>query len=111
MPLDAVVDYLEGQGLDVVAVHEALDRLAQLDSRQAQAMTLRYFGGLTVPEVAEALEEARVDHVEERRRRLLALDSQQHLAEPVDRAGRDPLRGGQRRQPGHLPGDRHATGR
>jgi RNA polymerase sigma-70 factor, ECF subfamily len=55
VPLDAVVDYFEGQGLDVVAVHEALDRLAELDGRQAQVMTLRYFGGMTVPEVAEAL--------------------------------------------------------
>lgn len=53
--LDAVVDYFEGQGLDVVAVHEALDRLAVLDERQAQVMTLRYFGGMTVPEVAAAL--------------------------------------------------------
>jgi RNA polymerase sigma factor (TIGR02999 family) len=55
VPLDAVVDYFEEQGLDVVAVHEALDRLAELDGRQAQVMTLRYFGGMTVPEVATAL--------------------------------------------------------
>jgi RNA polymerase sigma factor (TIGR02999 family) len=55
VPLDAVVDYFEQQGLDVVAVHEALDRLAELDARQAQIMTLRYFGGMTVPEVAAAL--------------------------------------------------------
>jgi RNA polymerase sigma factor (TIGR02999 family) len=55
VPLDAVVDYFEGQGLDVVAVHEALDRLAELDGRQAQVMTLRYFGGMTVAEVAAAL--------------------------------------------------------
>src|SRR4051794_38838060 len=55
VPLDAVVDYFEGQGMDVVAVHEALDRLAELDARQAQVMTLRYFGGMTVPEVAAAL--------------------------------------------------------
>jgi RNA polymerase sigma-70 factor (ECF subfamily) len=53
--LDAVVDYLEEQGLDVVAVHEALDRLAALDGRQAQVMTLRYLGGMTVAEVAAAL--------------------------------------------------------
>src|ERR1700733_11691645 len=53
--LDEVVDYFEGQGLDVVAVHEALDRLAALDGRQAQGMTLRYFGGVTVAEVAAAL--------------------------------------------------------
>ena len=41
--------------MDVVAVHEALDRLAELDGRQAQVMTLRYFGGMTVAEVAAAL--------------------------------------------------------
>ena len=35
--------------------HEALDRLAELDGRQAQVMTLRYFGGMTVAEVAGAL--------------------------------------------------------
>jgi RNA polymerase sigma factor (TIGR02999 family) len=53
--LDSVVDYFEGQGLDIVAVHEALERLAALNERQAQVMTLRYFGGMTVPEVAAAL--------------------------------------------------------
>jgi RNA polymerase sigma factor (TIGR02999 family) len=55
VPLDLVVDYFHEQGLDVVAVHEALNRLAELNERQGQVMTLRYFGGLTVPEVAEAL--------------------------------------------------------
>ncbi len=55
VPLDSAVDYFEAQGLDVVAVHEALDRLAELDGRQAQIMTLRYFGGFTVAEVAAAL--------------------------------------------------------
>src|SRR5689334_3447043 len=56
VPLDAVVDYFQEQGLDLVAVHEALDRLAELNERQAQVMTLRYFGGMTVAEVAAALE-------------------------------------------------------
>ncbi len=55
VPLDAVVDYFEDQGLDLVAVHEALDRLAERNGRQSQVVTLRYFGGLTVPEIAEAL--------------------------------------------------------
>jgi len=55
LPLDAVMDYFEEQRLDVVAIHEALDRLAALDGRQAQVMTLRYFGGMTVLEVAAAL--------------------------------------------------------
>lgn len=55
LPLDGVMEYFEAQSLDVVAVHEALDRLAELNERQSQVMTLRYFGGLTVPEVAAAL--------------------------------------------------------
>jgi RNA polymerase sigma-70 factor, ECF subfamily len=55
VPLDLVVDYFEEQDLDIVRVHEALDRLAERDERQAQVMTLRYFGGMTVAEVAAAL--------------------------------------------------------
>jgi RNA polymerase sigma-70 factor (ECF subfamily) len=55
VPLDVVVDELEEQKLDVIAVHEALDRLAEWNGRLAQVMTLRYFGQLTVPEVAAAL--------------------------------------------------------
>ena len=34
---------------------KALDRLTELNERQAQVMTLRYFGGMTVEETAEAL--------------------------------------------------------
>ena len=45
MPLDSLVDYFDSQALDVVAVHEAIDRLSVLNVRQGQAMTLRYFGG------------------------------------------------------------------
>jgi DNA-directed RNA polymerase specialized sigma24 family protein len=53
--LDAVVHDFEGQRLDAVAVHEALDRLAEPDGRQARVMTLRYFGEMTVAEVAAPL--------------------------------------------------------
>ncbi len=55
VPLDSLVDYFEAQDLDVAAVHEALIRLTALNERQGQAMTLRYFGGLTVAEIAAAL--------------------------------------------------------
>jgi RNA polymerase sigma factor (TIGR02999 family) len=53
--LDAVMEYFEEQRLDVVAVHEALERLTELNERQGLVMTLRYFGGMTVPEVAESI--------------------------------------------------------
>lgn len=40
---------------DVLAIEEALEKLAQLDPRQAQIVELRFYGGLTVEEVAEVL--------------------------------------------------------
>ena len=40
---------------EVLAVHEALDRLAALDAEQARLVELRYFAGLTIAETAAAL--------------------------------------------------------
>jgi RNA polymerase sigma factor (TIGR02999 family) len=39
-------------GHDVVAVHDALEALAQQDARKAQVVELRFFGGLTTDEIA-----------------------------------------------------------
>ena len=55
VPLDRVVESFEAKDLDVIALHEALDRLAEWNQRQSQVITLRYFGGLTMAEVAESL--------------------------------------------------------
>jgi RNA polymerase sigma factor (TIGR02999 family) len=41
--------------LDVMALYEALDKLAGLDPFQAQVVRLRFFGGLTVEQVAHAM--------------------------------------------------------
>ena len=41
---------------EIVAVHDALDALAAEDAVAAQVVKLRYFVGLTIPEIAEALE-------------------------------------------------------
>jgi len=41
---------------DLLALNEGLDRLAALDARQAKVVELRFFGGLTVPEVALLLD-------------------------------------------------------
>jgi RNA polymerase sigma factor (TIGR02999 family) len=43
------------QGLDLVALDEALDALSALDPQQAQGIELRFFGGLTTREIADAL--------------------------------------------------------
>ncbi len=40
---------------DALALDEALTRLAAIDPRQAAIVEMRFFGGLTVPEVATAL--------------------------------------------------------
>lgn len=40
---------------DLLLLDQALDELAAMDSRQAQIVELRYFGGLSEDEVAEAL--------------------------------------------------------
>jgi RNA polymerase sigma factor (TIGR02999 family) len=41
--------------VDVLALHDALTALAALDARQAAIVEMKYFGGLTVEEIAEAL--------------------------------------------------------
>jgi RNA polymerase sigma factor (TIGR02999 family) len=42
--------------VDLLALDQALTRLAALDAQQARIVELRYFGGLSVEETAEALE-------------------------------------------------------
>lgn len=41
---------------DILVIDDLLTRLAELDSRQASIVELRFFGGLKVEEVAEALD-------------------------------------------------------
>lgn len=53
--LDERVAAGTGPEVDVLAVDAALTRLADLDAVQARLVELRYFGGLTIDECAEAL--------------------------------------------------------
>lgn len=46
----------EEESANVLGVDEAIDRLTSRDPRMAKVVELRFFGGLTVPEVAEVLE-------------------------------------------------------
>lgn len=52
---DAVLDF-ERRAADLDALDGALTALADLDQRKAKIVELRFFGGLTVGEVAEALD-------------------------------------------------------
>ena len=46
----------EERGSDLVALDDALQALAAVDARKSQVIELRYFGGLSVEETAEALQ-------------------------------------------------------
>ena len=45
----------EQHDIDVLALHEALERLAAFDPQQERIVELRYFGGLTIEETAEVI--------------------------------------------------------
>lgn len=45
--------------VDVLALHERLQELATLDERQARIVELRFFGGMTGQEIADALDLSR----------------------------------------------------
>jgi RNA polymerase sigma factor (TIGR02999 family) len=52
-----VVDLAQDENLeDVVALHEAIDRLEREDARAALVTRLRFYAGLTVEETAKAME-------------------------------------------------------
>jgi RNA polymerase sigma factor (TIGR02999 family) len=52
----ALGDKLAAPETDVLRVHEALEVLAQADARLAQVVEMRYFGGLSETEIAQALD-------------------------------------------------------
>ncbi len=52
--LDEALVVSEDRASDLVMIDEALTRLEKLDARQAKVVELRFFGGLSVEETAEA---------------------------------------------------------
>jgi RNA polymerase sigma factor (TIGR02999 family) len=56
IPLEAAAIAGDEDSADVLGVDEALERLAERDERMARVVELRFFGGLTVPEVAMVLD-------------------------------------------------------
>ena len=55
VPLDEAALVTETRSEELLALDEALERLAVQDSRKSQIVELRYFGGLTAEETAEFL--------------------------------------------------------
>jgi RNA polymerase sigma factor (TIGR02999 family) len=56
LTLDEAIDFSQRCDLTVAAVDEALSELEKLDARQGRIVELRFFGGLTVEEIAQLLE-------------------------------------------------------
>ena len=52
---DALPDVASVRDLELIDIDTALETLAQMDSRKARVIELRFFGGLTVEEAAAAL--------------------------------------------------------
>jgi len=56
LPLEDAMVVHPGQDLDLVALDEALTRLAAIDPQQSQIVELRFFSGLSVEETAKVLD-------------------------------------------------------
>ena len=56
VPLDEAAVCAPERGPALVALDDALERLAVIDARKATVVELRYFGGLTVEEAADFLD-------------------------------------------------------
>ena len=55
VPLDRANPVAPEVAEDILAMHEALDRLAKLDERQSRVVEYRFFAGMTVSDTAELL--------------------------------------------------------
>jgi RNA polymerase sigma-70 factor (ECF subfamily) len=55
LPLDEDFIFSPAKSASVVALDDALQELARIDPRRVQVVEMRYFGGLSVKETAEAL--------------------------------------------------------
>jgi RNA polymerase sigma factor (TIGR02999 family) len=56
VPLDEVLLGSRARGVDVEALDDALTELAKVDERVGRVVELRFFGGLSIAEVADVLE-------------------------------------------------------
>jgi len=55
LSLDDVAVLSDDRAEQVIAIHSALENLNSFDARKAKVFELRYFGGMSVEEVADAL--------------------------------------------------------
>lgn len=55
LPLFESAALEHGPGIDILALHEALEHLETIAERSARVVELRFFGGMTEPEAADVL--------------------------------------------------------
>jgi RNA polymerase sigma factor (TIGR02999 family) len=56
VPLDCVVDSVETEGrVNLLTLNDALEQLSALNGRQSEVVTMRFFGGMGMEEIADAL--------------------------------------------------------
>ena len=56
LSLDEAVSFAEERDVNLVALDDALTNLAVLDDEQSRIVELRFFGGLSIPEIASVLD-------------------------------------------------------
>lgn len=59
LQLDETVDISFEENLDLVALDEALIRLAEVDEQKSKIVEMRFFGGLTINEIARVIGKSR----------------------------------------------------
>jgi RNA polymerase sigma factor (TIGR02999 family) len=55
VPLTLAGEHIGEPDVEVLPLHDTLDRLASLDPRKGRIVELKFFGGLTMEEIAETL--------------------------------------------------------
>lgn len=55
VPLNEAVSFAPDRGAGIVALDDALNELAKFDERKSKVIELRFFGGLSIEETAQAL--------------------------------------------------------
>jgi RNA polymerase sigma factor (TIGR02999 family) len=54
--VDAAAERSASDAIDVLALHDAIEKLSALDPDQARVVELRYFGGMSIEETAEVMD-------------------------------------------------------
>jgi RNA polymerase sigma factor (TIGR02999 family) len=55
VPLSSADEAAAPQDVDVLALHDALERLEAIEARKSRIVELKFFGGLTTAEIADLL--------------------------------------------------------